>query len=647
MKRMRVVTIAIVMVSLGIGIIYWDVLFPHSEEKELTSNQGERPLFSYMAGGSGDPKTAFDTSHYARCRQLLNQQNTHNFNWARDNYLSWNDFIDEEEYSLDDVTLAVEYFLNPNFADEFRVEYLRNTAPTSKKNKELNKRFWDMEPSLKDWGVSVRIAIPNPALEDFTSLTLAEKKQILAGHSVSVDDVAYMLLDENASDDVIFMLLEALNDPYAYVSYDRYATTSLLDYAIMAHRVNVVETLLKQGYKPTQDNYLGSSMEWALSALTYGYYAGKRDPAANIVLLLMDYGVPARFQTQTAESIEGYFPRHFYKFDNSEIQSLIVDYNLDLTSIIQREAISVEKAHSLIKTLEKQRLASTQERLNIPALPSISAECEAQVSELNSRWKPRDIQQVVDEVASPFKGDESAIIQALADIEPSLVDYYKRQKIPNNKGVPTGQALIDNINAAYTFFEDGKAQQGIDLILSGPVHESQYEFIMYRLLNFQSDYSTVVQSPFWVGLSDYNKLSTWRLLKSDFIESMQALGVSVYKPDTYNKGLVYYAALKRDSALITYLFENNFQYSGDSLGQDPLHIALNIGKNYASLSHVESTVDALMQFNPEVDRFHKSRMRLMQLYYPDSYERIATRYPSLRLDEGEPVKLPPTYLYNP
>lgn len=645
MKRKRVVTIAIVL--FGVGVIYWGNLFPDSEEKALTSSAGESPLFIDMAGGNVDPSAAFDTSHYARCRHLLSQQNTHNFNWARDNYSSWNYFIDEGVYSLDDVTLAVEYFLNHNFADEFRIEYLRNNAPTSKKNRELNKRFWDMDPSLKDWGGSVRIAIPNPAIEGFSSLTLAEKKQTLAEHSVSVDDVAYMLLDETVSDDSIFMLLEALDDPFTYVSYDRYATTSLLDYAIMAHRINVVETLLKQGYKPTQDNYLGSSMEWALSALTYGYYSGKREPAANIVLLLMDYGAPARFQSKTDELIEGHFPRHFYKFDNSEIQSLFVDYNLDVTSIIQREAISVKETHPLIQTLETERLASTQERLNLPKLQSISAECEARVSALNSLWQPRDIQQVIDEVASRFKGDESAIIQALADKDPSLVDYYKRQEITNNKGVPTGQALIDSINGAYTFFDDGKAQQGIDLILSVPVHESQYEFIMLRLLAFQTGYSTVIQSPFWVGLSDYNKLSTWRLLNSDFIENMLALGVSVYDLDTFNKSLVYYAALKKDSDLINYLFENNFQYSGDSLGQDPLHIALNIGKNQASLSHVESTVDALMQFEPEIDRFHKSRMRLMQLYYPDSYERIATRHPSLRVDEDELAELPPTYLYNP
>ena len=645
MKRKHLVTIAIVL--LGVGVIYWNNLSPDSEEKALTSSEGERTPFQNIADGNLEQSAVFDTSHYTRCRQLLNQQKTHNYNWARDNYSSWNYFIDEGMYSLDDVTLAVEYFLNHNFADEFRIEYLRNNAPTSKKNKELNKRLWGMEPSLKDWGASVRIAIPNPALEEFKSLTFAEKKQTLADHSVSVDDVAYLLLDETISDDSIFMLLEALNDSFAYVSYDRYATTSLLDYAIMAHRVNVVENLLKQGYKPTQDTYLGSSMEWALSALTYGYYDGKREPAANIVLLLMDYGAPARFQSQTDELIEGNFPRHFYKFNNSEIQSLIVDYNLDLTSIIQREVITVEEIHPLIQTLEKQRLASTQERLNLPALPSISAKCEARVSALNSRWQPLDIQQVIDEVAARFKGDESAIIQALADKDPSLVDYYKQQQIPNSKSEPISQALLDNIDAAYTFFDDGKAQQGIDLILSGPVHESQYEFIMYRLLNFKTGYSTIIQSPFWVGLSDYNELSTWRILNIDFVENMLALGVPVYDPDIYRKSLVYYAALKNDRDLITYLFENDFQFSGDSLGQDPLHIALNIGKNQASLSHVESTVDAIMQFEPAIDRFHKSRMRLMQLYYPDSYERIATRHPSLRVNEGDPAELPSTYLYNP
>lgn len=633
----------VVLVLLGCGFIYLSSLWPLFSDDVTNSNPVKGNSDTSMSGSVLNLASPIDTNSYVHCLTILNHHNTANSNWARDSYPSWKYYVDEGEYSLDEVTLAVEHFLNHNFADEFRIEYLRKSALTSKQNKELTRQFYELEPAAEQWGVSVQIPIPNPILKDFNNLTPAEQKTILAEHDVSVDDVAYFLLDEKATDNGILMLIAALKDPFANVSYDRYATTSLLEYAIMAHRAKIVEAMLNMGFAPTQDKYLGSSMEWALSALTYGYYNGERESAANIVLQLMSFGVPARFASQTYELVEGHFPRHFYEFNSEEIQSLIVDYNLDLTSIIQRETLNVDATHPLIKTLQKQQLASTQNQLNIPDLQNVSQECKARVTALNARWQPREKQHVVDEVALRFNGNKSAIIQALSEIEPSLVDYFLRQLNQDIDKAPLSHALLEKIDASYMFFKDGNAQQGIDLIMTEEVHASQYEFVMYKLLGFQKGYSTVIQSPFWVGLDDYNDLITWGLLNSNFIENMLLLGVSLYALDTYEKSLVYYAALKRNVELIDYLFDNNFQYTGSDLGQDPLHIALNVSKNNRSLESVENTVDALMRFQPNIDRFHKSRMKLIQLYYPDSYERIASRHPSLRINENEAIALPPTY----
>lgn len=633
----------VVLVLLGCGFIYLNSIWPLFSDDVTDSNAVKGNSDTSISKSVLNLESPIDTTNYVHCLTILNHHNKENFNWGRESYPSWKYYVEEGEYSLDEVTLAVEHFLNQNFADEFRIEYLRKSAPTSKKNKELTRQFFELEPAAEQWGVSVRIPIPNSFLKDFNNLTPAEQKTILAEHDVSVDDVAYFLLDEKATDNDILMLIAALKDPFANVSYDRYATTSLLDYAIMAHRAKIVEVMLSMGLTPTQDKYLGSSMEWALSALNYGYYKGERESAANIVLQLMNFGAPARFASQTYELVEGHFPRHFYEFDSEKIQSLIVDYNLDLTSIIQRETLNIEPTHPLIQTLEKKQLASAQNQLNIPDLQNVTQECKARVAALNTRWQPREKQHVVDDIKLRFSGNKSAIILALSEIEPSLVDYYMRQVNQDIDRAPLSRTLHEKINASFMFFEDGNAQQGIDLIMTERVHASQYEFVMYKLLGFQKDYSTVIQSPFWVGLNDYNDLNTWGLLNSDFIESMLLLGVSLYDLDTYGKSLVYYAALERNVELISYLFDNNFQYTGSDLGQDPLHIALNVGKNNRSLESVENTVDALMRFQPSIDRFHKSRMKLIQIYYPDSYERIASRHPSLRINENESIILPPTY----
>ena len=637
--------IGIGVVLLGCGVIYLSNQYSSDPSETTYSPVEEYNVTDKTLGNVSEEISHADAKNYSSCLTILNQQNQQKSNWARNSYTSWDGYVEEGTYSLNEVTLVVEHFLNSNFAESFRIEYIRSDAPTSVQTKGLNDKFFDLEPLAKEWGLSVMIKVPNPKLKNFEHLTLLEKQTTLAENNVSVDDVAYFLLDKNTSDDSILMMFEALENPFAKVSYDRYATTSLLDYAIVGHRDNIVNAMLKRGFRPTQDEYLGSSMEWALSALTYSFHDDNRASAANIVLKLLDFNAAARFESQTYELVEGRFPRQSFRFDDSEIQTLIIDYNLDLTSIAQRKNIRISENHPLIETLEKQQLASVQGSLNQTELNRIIKECNAHVTELNKRWQPQEIHDVVSEVASRFDGDKKAIIRELSDTDPVLVDYYLRKYRAPNKGVSVNQALLDKIDSSYTYFRKGKAQQGIDLILSEPVHKSQYEFVMYKLLMFQTGYSAIIQSPFWSGINDYNELTFRRLLNSDFIENMSVLGVPIYEPDAYGKSLVYYAASKHDAELISYLFENNVQFSGSNEGQDPLHIALNIRKNTNSLMSIEKTVNELMRFKPTIDKFHKSRMKLVKLYYPESYARLTALHPELRVNEDEAISLPETYLY--
>ena len=329
----------------------------------------------------------FDTNNYALCNQFLRDFSEHNKEWGRRNYESWKAYIEEGRYSLNDVTIAVEYFLNSNFAESFRLEYLRTTAPLTQKNKSLRSELLEMFPSMSDLGINVRIKVPNPTLESFSDATQAEKEGMIAQTKVTVDDVAYFLLDPSMSEPDILLLIEALEGSQNIVSYDRHGAITLLDYAILSARPLIVEILLKYGHQLTMDEYLGSSMEWALHALQHGYYSGKREQAVQVIEQLMDLGAPARFSSKTEQLVEGSFPRKFYKFEAEQVSVLITDFNLDLTEISMRESIRVEDHHPLILELKEQQHSDYARNQNILNADEAISQCENTKQRLKDEWK--------------------------------------------------------------------------------------------------------------------------------------------------------------------------------------------------------------------------------------------------------------------
>ena len=74
-----------------------------------------------------------------------------------------------------------------------------------------------------------------------------------------------------------------------------------------------------------------------------------------------------------------------------------------------------------------------------------------------------------------------------------------------------------------------------------------------------------------------------------------------------------------------YMYEENFPFTQTKIGEDPLHVVLKevtlsvSGKN--SL-HIYNLVEALMKFSPQIDKFHLSRMALLQIVEPDNYQLI-------------------------
>ena len=94
--------------------------------------------------------------------------------------------------------------------------------------------------------------------------------------------------------------------------------------------------------------------------------------------------------------------------------------------------------------------------------------------------------------------------------------------------------------------------------------------------------------------------------------------------------------------LIEFLLGEQVKFHTDSLGQDPLHVALNTNWYVADLTKLEETVDSLMRFQPPIDVYHLRRMKLIHTFYPVSYERIVKKHPELMVT-GE-IGLPSVYL---
>jgi len=608
-----------------------DVIAP--EDNESIETRDEAPKESGVD---------FDTANYALCTEFLSDFEKHNARWSRENYQSWKALVEDGRYSLNEVTLAVEHFLNSNFAESFRLEYLRANAPLTQRNKSISSEILAMLPSMSDLGFNVSIKVPNPAFENFSAVTSEEKEQIIAQTQVTVDDVAYFLVEASMSEPDILMLIAALEDPHNRVSYARFGAITLLDYAILSARPLIVETLLDNGHQLTMDEYLGSSMEWALQALQHGYYSGKREQAVQVIKQLMALNAPARFSSQTEELVKGSFPRKFYEFEAEQLTDLMIEFNLDLTQIPARQSITADPSHPLIIALREKQAIEYADKRGVANIHEVVSQCEDTELRLRNEWIAESAFHVITRLTDDHTIDQSNLMAELAYLDPYLIDFYNRHMVQPNPKKAVTEDLMDRMDTAYELFRDEKVNQAIEHALSAPFHETQLQWVMLKLLSFGPEiHPAFFSTPLRNELDDYSELAIWRLLNKSSIESMLDAGAPINYGDRFGKTLVFYAALNRDIELLYYLLDKRVMFHTDALGQDPLHITLNINRNVADLRKLEDTIDSLMQFQPNIDVYHLRRMKLINTYYPATYERIIEKHPELSINED--ISLPAVY----
>lgn len=627
--------ILIVAVTLIMLIVFWfrsaNELSDRVIESKVQPCIAELELSSDIAppkNSNSESESVFklDTADYAQCEQFIQEIRSSSFSWGRENYEDWVGYL-EQGYSLDDITLAIEHFTNSNFAASFRVKQLRKGTEFALVNQELNEQLRQQFPELANSGLSIERAVPLSALASFEMMTDEEKRQVLSEHQISVNDIAYFI-HSGLSDNDIQMMLSHVTVPATTVSYEKLEAISLLDFAVAASRPMLVEALLLMGLAPTSDAYLGSSMEWALSRLSYAD-ENTESNAVEVVKLLKLHGARARFQFKRQDKIEGSFPRSFYSFSKEQIAALWQNYQLDLTQIERREVPALEQLHPLVQTLAAHRKVFLAKKLGNPRYPVLQETCQQTLHVVDNQWQPKPAHEVVSVIEELYDGSPDRIISELADIDPLLVDIYRERL---DRAARPMQSISIPPEAAR-LLQRGEVKQAIRYFEAQPFSDDEMRWLVTQILGYGSEYyKDLSLSSLWgKHLQDLN----FRLLRSD-IESIQTLeqaGANLRGADSKKKTLMYYAAERSDVSLVSFLKTQAYPFSLDDQGQDPLHVVLGFNHAGAFRKNIETLVDVIMEYQPDIDPFHRSRMAVIQLKNPRLYESIVSRYPELAISD--------------
>lgn len=599
---------------------------------EPTGNVAPSATQATSTAASEEEPPHIDTADYEQCQRYIRESQSKSNQWRRQRYQGWSRYLNEG-YSLDEVTLAIEHIANSNFAAMFRATQLRRESNLALQSDALNEALRAEVPGFAEEGGIVLVAPASLSRLSFETMSHAEKSALLSEHTLYVDDIARAIIDEHPDDDIL-MLMDHVESLNAFVGYERLEATSILDYAIFASRAGLVEAMLRRGVSPTSDNYLGSSMEWALRGLSFAREE-RRDEAAEIVRRLKLLGAPARFTAQNEDLVEGFFPRNFYRFNAEQIASIQDDYQINLLNISYRELPELDENHPLVETLKAKRAAYLGKTGFGENFSENAAACRQTVHKINSQWQRQPAYAVVSQMIEEYGEGSSRLIGALAAIDPMLVDIYRRRLDQSARPV----VRFEGLDEIYALLNAGEVDEAFSQVEALSLTDAQKRFARNELLRFDIEfYDVLSRGSLWVEdiqFTDFMRMHP----TPERVALLEAAGADFRGVDARNNTLLYYAVEGGLIDLVTFLEAQGYPFSLDSLGQDPLHLALRPAMQSRSLDSMEGLVDVLMNYRPTIDEHHRSRMALLQLRAPSVYQSIISRHPELEIASDTP--LPP------
>ncbi|RTE86265.1 MULTISPECIES: ankyrin repeat domain-containing protein [Gammaproteobacteria] len=573
----------------------------------------------------------FDTSNLRECEIFQQEYNVARRNWLNGQEQAWGNYL-QEGYSLIDVTLVMARFTHPRLAAGFRAEQLRWQSEVAIYNRDLNQSASQSIEGFAASGMTFQRAIPLPGLDSFESMSESEKTQVLRELPVNVDDIAYFIYEGLPFEDIT-MMLDSIEDPQSVVNYDRHDIVSLFDYAVVASRPKIVEELLLRGMTPTEDEFLASSMDWALLSLSRYLQSERKDETVEVVKRLMGLGARARFESVSPSTVKGSFQGYDYHFNEEQLTSLRNDYQLDLTQIPELSSPLLDEEHPLLMELSQNLNNHLSIALGTEHSSTLRDECWETVTAISQQWNPRSKQEIYDELTEGLGEPPAGIHAMLSDIDPVLVDWYRTYKEHPSRQrsfTPFPQEVNELLWAR-------NYDQAIEVLESHEFTPAESQSLFSQLLEFGPDiYPVLMSSSLRQGKIDYLQF-VLRLRAPQEMQPLESLGADLRGFDERQKTLLFYAVDQMNSELVTYLVEEGFPYSFDDLGQDPLHAALRQGVMRGSITELEQTVATLMSYQPQVDEFHRNRLAVLRLKYPDVYQNLVSRYPQLAIDNNQPL----------
>lgn len=569
-----------------------------------------------------------NTKNYQYCEKLTEDYRKYAYQWAREEQDEWHRYL-TEGYTLDDITAAIEYFTNSNFAASFRVKQLRRNAKLTTTNKELRDLLKVELSTINETlpGFTISKKVPHPALDNYPQLSQEQRVKLLGNTTVTVDDIAYFISEPDVSDVHILELLSTVNDPAEIVGYQKHEAISLLDYAALSNRLGLVEELINLGLVPTSDAYLGSTMEWALAALSQARTPAAQESSSQIVMILQAQGATARFTKQEGSKVEGYIPRRSYEFDGKQITELAQNYGLNLMLIESRETLKVDEKSLLISILKEEQSTYLSNKLRVVKLDKKLSTCQETMDTINKQWQPKSLQTTLSNALEEYTASSTDIESTLHKIDPIVVDYYRK----NYVGHTRKQRFMSGIDSHLKPLRDGNITQVIDYFSTVQLSDANKNWLFSQILMWDMNYyEQLKNSHLLVDEIEYFDFNT-RMLTPDALTKLTNSGATLYDLDSRGKTLLYYAVQKADIGLITFMQDEHYPFSLEPLGQDPLHIALNSTDYKFSVDKVFKIVEILMSYQPNIDEFHLSRMALLKLKYPKLYLQLTDNYTELRI----------------
>jgi len=547
----------------------------------------------------------------------------------------------ERGYSLDQVTYAIKHFRNGNFAVSWRHDYLLQSSKEARRNQDWMERI-EEELGQKSQ-IRVSSSFPRISLKNYEQMTAMERRKAIEKDPPTVDDIYAFLKNEQLTELEIISLIDAVEhrEELLYHGGPQHAV-QLMDALLNSRMPEAANYLLDTGYTPMNDAYFNNSLEMALRTLDIEFNTtlGEKQKKTikrlvRLIERLAERGLTAKLKVRNDGSIQfdNIYSGPYFEFSMEEQDQILEQFGFNIQSVASDElTLDQTKIDALISELTLQQERYLKTTFNELDYQGANRHCNDLVQQADATWKaPWGLDhQLISQLEQQYSGDTKAIEAELAIRDPDFVDCFQDQKADKlsweNERTRIGQAFYQK--------QAPRTREALEAFFQkhNPNNEER-SWIAYQF--FKSNYMDS-SIPIELGIIptklDYRNLG-WQGIKTDRLVYLNSVGFDTRTLDDYGYTALYFAAKAGRQELIQFMLDNDYLFSGGNNTPDPLHITLASWKKRFSSENVKSMLPLLMQFAPDIDRFHLARMKLIALRDKTLYQFIVDRYPQLTPNE--------------